>query len=307
MNKYQPAESEKRVDPARIRKITQSVIGLPTLPTVVSKMLRMIDNPKTSAATLARLISTDQALTAKVLKLANSAYYGFPREISTVNMAIVVLGFNTVKDMGLWLSVFDVFKNSSVSSASFDAVKFWEHSAACGVAARMLSLNNRSRFSGEAFVAGLLHDMGKIILNQYFSADFLDVLRESEKTDLEDAELKVLGTGHGQIGAWLAEKWNLPSIIADTILNHHEPWNATTDQAFVATVTVADLLCHMTSTGNSGRIDSPKYDERLWDIFSKAGMPLDESDLDKLQSDFLAEFDKSEAYISLMQDGAGEE
>ncbi|MFP4013669.1 MAG: HDOD domain-containing protein [Chitinispirillaceae bacterium] len=297
-------KSEMRITPERIRKITQSVIGLPTLPTVVSKMLRMIDSPKTSASTLARLISTDQALTAKVLKLANSAYYGFPREISTVNMAIVVLGFNTVKDMGLWLSVFDVFKNSSVSAGSFDAVRFWEHSAACGVAARMLARNNRSRYSGEAFVAGLLHDMGKIILNQYFSSDFLDVLREAENSDLDSAEKSVLGTGHGQIGSWLAEKWNLPAIIADTIENHHQPWNAKTDASFVATVTVADLLCHLSETGNSGRLAAPVYDERLWDIFSKAGMPIDEPDLEQLQAEFLVEFDKSEAYISLMQDNA---
>ena len=90
-----------RPDPQRIRRITESIIGLPTLPTVVSKMIELVDNPRTSAGSLARLISTDQSLTAKILKLANSAYYGFPREISTVNKAIVVMGFNAVRDMGL--------------------------------------------------------------------------------------------------------------------------------------------------------------------------------------------------------------
>jgi HD-like signal output (HDOD) protein len=297
---------EKGVDPARIRKITQSIIGLPTLPTIVSKMLEMIDNPRTSAATLARLISTDQALTAKVLKLANSAYYGFSREISTVNMAIVVLGFNTVKDMGLWLSVFDVFKNGS-NGSKFDAVKFWEHSVACGVASRMLARSTRSRYAGEAFVAGLLHDLGKIVLNQYFSADFASVLEEADKTDLDSAELRIMGASHGRVGAWLAEKWNLPPMISDTILFHHEPWEAKTDSLLVATITLADILCHLSKTGNSCRAVCPSYDERFWEIFRKADVPIDEPDLERLQADFLIEFDQSEAYLTLLQSGSGPE
>ena len=194
-------------DPSRIKRITESIIGLPTLPTVVSKMIELVDSPRTSAASLARLISTDQALTAKILKLANSAYYGFPREISTVNMAIVILGFNTVKDMGLSLSVFDVFKNTE-STDSFDISRFWEHSVACGVAARMLARSYRSRYAGEAFVAGLLHDIGKVILNQYFHTEFLEImnLTAHHALTLEEAEDKVIGTRHTQVGAWLAEK-----------------------------------------------------------------------------------------------------
>jgi len=292
----------KKVDPESIKRVTQSVIGLPTLPTVVSKMLKIIDNRKTSADTLARLISSDQALTAKVLKLANSAYYGYQREISTVNMAIVVLGFNTVKEMGLGLSVIDVFKNPLSGAAGFDAVKFWEHGAACGVASRMLAKNSGSRFSGEAYVAGLLHDMGKLILNQYFGEDFLNVLKEAQNSDLESAEKKLLEVTHGEIGAWLAEKWNLPAMICDTVKHHHQPWNAVIDPSFVAIITLADLLCHRIDKGNSGRSGLPVYDERLWDIFSKAAMPFDESDLTQLQSDLLAEFDKSENVVSFIQD-----
>jgi HD-like signal output (HDOD) protein len=159
----QPKNAIKQgtADPKRIRKIAESVIGLPTLPTVVSRLIELVDSPRTSAALLARLISADQALTAKVLKLANSAYYGFPREISTVNMAIVVLGFNAVKEMGLSISVFDVFKKTA-SSPLFDVAQFWEHSVGCGVAARMLARNYRPAIAGEAFVAGLLHDVGKV-------------------------------------------------------------------------------------------------------------------------------------------------
>ena len=97
----------------RIKKITQSIIGLPTLPTVITQMIGLIDNPKTSAKDVAGLISTDQALTAKILKLANSAFYGFPREIATVNHAVVVLGFDTVKNLGLSVSVLERFAGAS--------------------------------------------------------------------------------------------------------------------------------------------------------------------------------------------------
>ncbi|MDR2578363.1 MAG: HDOD domain-containing protein [Chitinispirillales bacterium] len=299
--------TDKKTNPDRIRKVTQSVMDLPTLPTVVAKMLQMIDNQRTSADTLARLISTDQALTAKLLKLANSAYYGFSREISTVNMAIVVLGFNTVKNMGLYLSVFDVFKNSS-SASGFDAVKFWEHSAACGVAARMLSKSSGSRYSGEAFVAGLLHDMGKMILSQYFENELVEVINTTREGDgdLDKAEMEVLGVSHGRVGAWLAEKWNLPAIISDTVMHHHEPWNAKTDPSFVALITVADILCHLTQIGSSGRNGCPKYDERLWHIFDGASIPLDETDLERLQMEFLAEYGKSEAYTSVVREDDAE-
>jgi len=297
---------EKKKDTERIKKLAQSVMGLPPLPTVVSKLLQMVDSKKASADTLARLISTDQTLTAGLLKRANSAYYGFPKEISTVNMAIVVLGFNAVKDIGLWLSVFDAFKHSSPENG-IDAIKFWEHSAACGVAARMLSKTSGSRYSGEAFTAGLLHDMGKMILNQYFGREFAEIRKKSLEMGLDAAEIDVLGVNHGMVGAWLAEKWNLPSIISDTIKHHHEPWESEADPSFVALVTLADILCHNTNTGDSGRTERPPCDERLWNIFASAAMPLDEADLERLQSDFLAEYNKSEAYASVAHDGAAGE
>lgn len=297
---------KKAVDPSRIKRITESIIGLPTLPTVVSKMITLVDNPRTSAASLARLISTDQALTARILKLANSAYYGFSREISTVNMAIVILGFNTVKDMGLSLSVFDAFKNRS-NNDIFDLTRFWEHSIACGVAARMLARTYQSRYAGEAFVAGLLHDIGKVILNQYFHTEFITILQQAaEGVSFEVAEERVIGTHHSQIGAWLAEKWNLPRVISRTLLYHHEPWIAQREHLFVAFVSLANYLCHLCGLGHSGRLSVEPLDQRCWDIFAAEGIPIEESDVATLQSEFLLEFDKSEAFVSSLHEHDGE-
>jgi putative nucleotidyltransferase with HDIG domain len=300
--KTEPRESK------RIRKIAESIIGLPTLPTVVSKMIDLVDSPRTSASMLARLISSDQALTAKVLKLANSAYYGYPREISTVNMAIVVLGFNAVKEMGLSLSVFDVFKKTA-SSALFDVVRFWEHSVGCGVASRMLARNFRPAIAGEAFVAGLLHDVGKVILKQYFDAELARIieLQKEKGVSLEEAEASVIETSHCQVGSWLAEKWNLPKVICETILHHHNAWEATMESEFIACVQLADFLCHMSKTGQSGRLAAPILDARFWGIFQNAGIAIDETFLPSLQTEFLLEFDKSETFLAMVGKGlAGE-
>lgn len=294
--------ADKKTDPLRIKKITESIIGLPTLPTVVSKMIQLVDNPRTSAASLAKLISSDQALTARILKLANSAYYGFPREISTVNMAIVVLGFNTVKDMGLSLSVFDAFKNIK-GTGNFDVSRFWQHSIACGIASRMLTRSHRTRYAGEAFVAGLLHDIGKVILNQYFHDEFMEIIRlASSGTEFDIAELEVIGTGHAQIGAWLAEKWNLPKIISSAILYHHNPWDSSDERLFNAIITLSDYLCHVSDYSYSGRSSPPMLQASMWEIFQKDNIPVDEPDIENLLAEFQAEFDNSETFVNLLQE-----
>jgi putative nucleotidyltransferase with HDIG domain len=282
----------KKVDAERVKKKTQSVMALPTLPTVVSKMIEMIDDRGASAQDLANLISTDAALTARLLKMANAPYNGFQREISTVDAAVSVLGIDTVKDMGLSLSVFDAFKDAGPAAAGFDAVKFWEHSAACGAAARNLSAKTAPEHSGEAFVAGLLHDIGKIILNQYFGNEWVEALKKSrdENCDLDKAENEVFGVSHSGVGAWLTEKWNLPHLICDAVKHHHAPWEAEADPAFAATVTVADAVCHLAQIGDSGRKSCPRYGGQLWQIFDAAGIPIKENSLKTLRDDFLAEY-----------------
>ncbi|MBD3322582.1 MAG: HDOD domain-containing protein [Chitinivibrionales bacterium] len=287
----------------RIKRITESVISLPTLPTVVSKMLELVDNPKTSAASLARLISTDQTLTARILKLANSAYYGFPREIYTVDTAIVVLGFNTVKDMGLSLTVLDVFKGGA-GADSFDVSKLWEHSIGCGIGAKMLARRFRSPLVGEAFVAGLLHDIGKVILNHYLAGEFHEIIgmvRNDGRT-LDEAEEVVLGTSHAEIGGWLADKWRLPKIIAESIRYHHAPWEAQTAPLLVAVVAISNYLCHCAGIGNSGRKNPVSPDDRVWDIFSGNNIEISADALEPLETDLLLEYDQAETLLSFIHE-----
>jgi putative nucleotidyltransferase with HDIG domain len=245
----------------RIKKITQSIIGLPTLPTVITQMIGLIDNPKTSASDVARLISTDQALTAKILKLANSSFYGFPREISTVSHSVVVLGFETVKSLGLSVSVLERFAAGGTGT-SFDRQKFWEHSIACGVAARLLAAKLRYRVQGEAFAAGILHDIGKLILSQYFTEEFEEILRLTRDEDIYigKAEEMVLGVTHTEIGLWLAEKWNLPDQLVDAIAHHHAPGRLERGAELPSLIHLADFLCRREKIGDGGGTRLPNLD-----------------------------------------------
>ncbi len=291
-------------NPYRIKQITEKIIGLPTLPTVVSKMIELVDNPKTSASSLANLISTDQALTARILKMANSAYYGFSREIYTVNMAIVVMGFNAVKEMGLSLSVFDVFKDIS-NIRYFDVTAYWQHSVGCGVAAKMLARRYRYNIAGEAFVAGLLHDIGKVVINQYLHNEFAMIMNRvaDNNETMEDVEMELLGTNHGEIGCWLADRWRLPVLISESIKYHHFPWEARKNPILVAIVNLANYLCHIAGIGSSGRPVPLEIDERTWEIFHNNKIPVEIDDIVELQTEFLLEFDKTETLTSFLYKG----
>lgn len=246
----------------RLKKITQSIIGLPTLPTVITQMIGLIDNPKTSARDVARLIATDQALTAKILKLANSAFYGFPRKISTVNHAVVVLGFETVKSLGLSVSVLERFAGGGSGETSFDRQRFWEHSIACGVATRLLSNKLRYRVPGEAFAAGILHDIGKLILSQYFSEEFAQVMAmvQEQEIYIGKAEEAILGVTHAEIGCWLAEKWNLPKQLVDAIAFHHAPGRLERGAELPSLVHLADFLARRERIGDGGGTRLPHLD-----------------------------------------------
>jgi len=285
----------------RLKAVTEKIIGLPTLPTIVAKMLTLVDNPRTSASSLSRLISTDQSLTARILKIANSAYYGYPRQIATVNTAIVVMGFNAVKEMGLSLSVFDMFADLS-SVAHFDITQYWRHSIGCGIASKLIARRYYTDKHGEAFVAGLLHDIGKVIVNRYMHDEFVEIITTVAKDNdsYDDVEIKILGTHHGQIGSWLAEKWLLPVFISQAIQYHHFPWLAEKNQISVAIVSLADYLCHISNAGASGRINPLEIDEKTWNIFRENNISIDVEAIKNMQNEFYLELDKNDTVQSLI-------
>jgi HD-like signal output (HDOD) protein len=225
-----------------IRDKVKTIINLPALPSIAMEVVEMVDNPKTSASQLGKIISTDQALTAKVLKIANSPFYGFPKKISTIDFAIIVLGFDALKEIVISISLVSSLQKKS--DKYFDSKAFWDHAIATGVIGRRLARDLGYRVSGEVFVGGLLHDMGISVMHRYFNNEFkriVDISRESELTFME-AEESVLGVTHAEIGSWLAERWNLPDHLVEGVLLHTSPSKAEKNPELVAIIHCADVF-----------------------------------------------------------------
>lgn len=234
------------ISPEVIKEKVQSIVQLPALPAVAARVIRMVDNPKASTSALARLVAADQGLTAKILKIANSPFYGFPKKISTVDFAIIVLGYDALKEIIVSTSL--VSSLEEAPDGYFDSRAFWDHSVASGVLARRLARDLGYRISGEAFVGGLLHDMGVTILNRHFKDEYrriVGIVRETDLTFLE-AEESVLGTTHAEVGGWLAERWNLPDQLVEAVSLHHTPAKAVRNPELVSLVHCADgIVCRI--------------------------------------------------------------
>jgi len=203
----------------------KKVVDLPSIPAMASRLLKALDNPNIRASVLAELIERDQTLTSKVLQAANSAYYGMAGKISTVDLAVVIMGLNSIKEIVIGMILQKLF--SKVNSYYFDVNNFWKYSIFCGSTSRLLARKLKYRLAGEAFVAGLMHDIGILILVHFFEKEFNDIktLHNSGKFSWLKAEELVLNCGHGDIGAWVAEQWALPKQLCDSIRNHHSDIN----------------------------------------------------------------------------------
>ena len=281
----------------RIRRITDSIISLPTLPTVIAKMLELVDNPKTSASALSNLVMRDQVLTAKILKMANSSFYAFPRQIATVKLALVVLGFENVKEMALSLSVLNTFKGEN--NKHFDTSLFWQHSIAVGACTRMLARETCYRLVGEAFVAGLLHDIGKVVLNQYLPTEFAKIqsMIFEEGKSTEDAEITVLGVTHAEVGSWLAERWNLPEILVDAIKHHMHPELCPRNPELALMVYLADYLSTKCSLGQSGSRGIEIVPEVVLEL-AQSTLSITPDTLEVFRSNLYAEYDKASSFMT---------
>lgn len=227
-----------------IRDKVQTIIQLPTLPAVAEEVIDMVENPKTSASKLGKVIEADQALTGKVLKIANSAFYGFPKQIATVDFAIIVLGFDALKEIVISISLVSALQKRS--DDSFDAKGFWDHSIYSGVIARRLARDLGYRVSGEVFVGGLLHDMGISVLHQHFHDEYRQVIEAVESAPLTfvEAEQQIVGITHAEIGGWLAERWNFPNHLVEAISMHHRPLEAKENPELVSIIHCADVLAN---------------------------------------------------------------
>lgn len=215
----------------RLKRVVSRIYDLPSFPAVISKLTEVAENPDSSCKDIAKVLSSDQGLSAKILKLVNSAFYSFSTPVSSLQHAITLLGFNTVRSLALSVSVKNMFRGGS----TFPAERFWQHSLAVAIGAKLFAERNHFPLKDDVFTAGLLHDLGILLEARYFPDEMaliLDAVRAG--ATIEDAEEQHLGVHHGVLGAWLAEKWRLPAGLREPILRHREMETAEPDSTTIA-------------------------------------------------------------------------
>jgi len=252
---------------ASLKRIIGRIQDLPTLPRTVLKITELVNDPKSSAKDLARVITDDQVLTARLLKLVNSSFYGFPQRIATVTGAIVLLGFDAIRNLLLTTSVFGLFSTKGEVDR-FGVERFWDHSLGCAVGAKVVGDYMRYDKIEELFVSGLLHDIGKIVELLFISEDFDKVVSvvEEENILMAEAERRVLEYTHADVGKLLAEKWNMSSKLVNVIAHHHQPDLAGRFSREAAIVHLADILCRAMDMGSGGDRKIPPLDLEAWDL-----------------------------------------
>ncbi len=232
----------------RTEAVLSTIKSLPSIPKAVFEVTKLLNDPKTSTGQLAEVMSKDHGLTAKVLAIANSPLYGIKRKVSSIEFAILVLGFQEIKNIIMALSFIETMK--AVPSHYFDPMEFWLHSLVVGTGAKGISQHLGFDFGSEAFVAGLFHDVGVMVIYNYFNSEFKQIIETASAENLNfiEAEKSVLGLSHQEIGKFLAEKWNLPLQLCDAIRFHHSPSSCNENKYFVSVVHLVDYMTQRLST-----------------------------------------------------------
>lgn len=202
------------------KPILEKLNDIPTLPAVATKVTELINNPNSSSAEIAEVLKKDQVLTAKVLKLINSPYYSIPGEVTDVKRALAYLGFNTLAQLVLSVSVINAFQGKH---SKFSMRNFWQHALGTAVASEIIAKKIAYPKPEECFTCGLLHDIGKIVLLKIAPDEFMKVLTlaEKEKLSFFEAERRLEVPSHGYLGEYIADKWRLPMVIRMSIRYHH--------------------------------------------------------------------------------------
>ncbi len=276
---------------------------MPSLSTTVVKVLETCNDPQASANDLQRVISLDPVLTARVLRLINSAYFSLGKPISSLTRAIIMLGVNTVKNLALSFTILDNLKGNAACQF-FSTDDFWKHSLCVGVIAKALSgiVGVPKAAREEYFVAGLLHDLGKLPLWIEFPKEYYRICSNaaSSRSSLYRNETKSLGIDHGAVGGIIAKKWRLGPTLVETLSNHHRP-DACSDQncEFVSTVELANQLSLQLSIGNAGDPirDHSKMTLLMGDLGVDSDMLID------IEDNVPAEIERAKFFLEVVRNG----
>ncbi|MBN1164121.1 MAG: HDOD domain-containing protein [Candidatus Krumholzibacteriota bacterium] len=280
-------------------KCVSKITDLPTIPQVLMSIWKILESPDSSSADLEKVISLDQSLSAKIIRLANSPFYYTPAEVSSVKSAIVNIGFDAVKNLVIAVSITSVFKKIKGVNRFFPLKDFWRHCVGVGIAARLLGRKVEGIDSESCFCAGILHDLGKFLLNMLFPKEFAAALSlaAQEKIFIREAENRIFTVDHTHFGSALARHWNFSRELRQVIQSHHKPLDDIEEEYLVETavVRVADAIIRNMRYGFPGDFNTYPREERACEMFG-----FQEGFLDNLNAEISEELQRAGEILNLI-------
>lgn len=267
---------------AKAEQLVEKIDDLPTIPAVATQVLQLLDQPDVRIEQVADLMLSDQVMTARVLKMVNSPVYKPGQRITSLKRALVYLGMNHIREVALTTSFINAFDETG---GAFEIGTFWEHAFGVGMVSRIIAGKIGYPDQEQAYIAGIIHDIGEVFLSNFLRDEFQAVLDsiKDKPVKLVDAEALQLGTSHCEIGLCMARKWNFPEVYCEVIGYHHTPSEATIDPVLCAIVNLSDLFCSVRELNYGGRewVSFNLHEEQAWQILKKASPSLAELDVER--------------------------
>ena len=254
--------------PLTPKELVTGSIRLVSLPEVCLRVNEMLDEPSVTASDLGNVISQDTSLTARLLKIVNSSYYGFQAKIETVSRAVTVVGLRELRGLVIAASAVETFSN--VPDEILNKVRFWRHSLYCGVIARLLAEQCHVLHSERLFVAGLLHDIGKLVIAQRLPNETQKIAQQAESEGRSEFEVEqeILGYNHAEVGGELMRAWNMPETLFESVAYHHAPQNAEAGLMETCLIHMANIFTDEAEQGLDMKAETPtpEINPLAWEI-----------------------------------------
>lgn len=241
-------------------------VQVSSLPIIYTRINEAVNNPRSSMRDISTIIGDDPGLTSRLLQLVNSAFYGYPTKIDTISRALLIVGTQQLRDLALATSIMKLFDGISEDLVTMES--FWRHSIACGVAAKIIATYRRDPNIERFFVAGIVHDIGRLIIFKKAPGEAKQALTSCRANSelLYSVEPRIIGVDHCEVGRALLQSWNLPPVLDEVVTFHHRPRRAVSYPIETAIVHVADILAHGMQFGTSGESYIPPLDESAWKL-----------------------------------------
>ncbi|MBZ0199485.1 MAG: HDOD domain-containing protein [Ignavibacteriaceae bacterium] len=230
--------------------VLMNIYNLPPIPKVMQETIQLLENKNTRTNDLTKVIIKDQSLVAKILTIANSPLYGLQRKVTSIDFALLVLGFSEIKNIVSVLSMMESFKNKTDNY--LDQKKFWLHSFLTGSVCKRVADDLQTGNGGEAFIAGFLHDMGISVMHRFFHSNFVQVVNlvNNEGISYAEAEIEIFGLDHQEMGYFLVDRWNFPKTLSSAISHHHNPEKGGDSTLLASVVHFGDYMTQYLQIGN---------------------------------------------------------